>query len=201
MVRADYSKDGILLSGLTMHKRLLILGLMRNGPLSGYDVLRIVTAHGELYRDLRKANVYYLLERMAKEGLVTLRSEPGARGPRGERLLYSITAAGRSSFDQLLREVLRGYEPTHTGLEVAMVLADSLSATEATGLLTQRREAVRSYRAMVSDQLGEPEPGSAGDHLLSLVDTELAWVDRAIDRNHRRDEHSAGGSRISRGSG
>jgi DNA-binding PadR family transcriptional regulator len=180
-----------------MHKRLLILGLLRNGPLSGYDVLRIVTAHGELYRDLKKANVYYLLERMAKEGLVTVRSEPGARGPRGARLLYSITAAGRSSFDRLLREVLRGYEPTYTGLEVAMVLADNLSATEASGLLTQRRETVRRYRAMVSGQLGEPEPGSAGDHLLSLVDAELAWMDRAIDRNHRRHEHSPDGSRIS----
>src|SRR4030081_151978 len=126
MVRTDYSKGGILLSGLTMHKRLLILGLLRGGPFSGYDVLRIVTAHGELYRDLKKANVYYLLERMAKEGLVTLRSEPGGRGPRGARLLYSIPAAGRSSFDRLLREVLRGYEPTYTGLEVAMVLADNL---------------------------------------------------------------------------
>jgi DNA-binding PadR family transcriptional regulator len=165
-----------------MHKRLLLLGMLLSGPMTGYDVLRVVTAHGELYRDLRKANVYYLLERMAGEGLVGLRTEPGARGPRGERLVYSITDAGRARFEELLREVLRGYEPAYTGLEVAVALLGSLPVAEARRLLEERREAVRRYRAVVDGQLGEPEPGGAGDHLLSLVEAELAWLDRAIAR-------------------
>jgi hypothetical protein len=51
-------------------------------------------------------------------------------------------------------------------------------------------------RATVSGQLREPEPGGASDHLRSLVDAELAWLDRAIDRCNRRHEHSAGGPQI-----
>ncbi len=38
-----------------MHKALLILGLLQGGPKTGYDLNRIVRAHGELYTDLKKA--------------------------------------------------------------------------------------------------------------------------------------------------
>ena len=44
-----------------MHKSLLILGLLVHRPLHGYELHRIVRAHGELYTDLKKANLYYLL--------------------------------------------------------------------------------------------------------------------------------------------
>ncbi len=92
-----------------MHKGLLILGLLHNHPLSGYDLHRIVRAHGELYTDLKKANLYYLLDRLAKDGYVKVRAEPGARGPRGERLVYSSTKKGRERFIELLYEILRNH--------------------------------------------------------------------------------------------
>jgi len=58
----------------------------------GYELHRVVAAHGELYADLKKANVYYLLDRLATDGYVLVRTEPGAPGgARGERLVYEIT--------------------------------------------------------------------------------------------------------------
>ena len=65
-----------------MHKELLLLGLLQSGHNTGYELHRIVTAHGELYTDLKKGNVYYLLERLAADGALTVTAEPGARGPR-----------------------------------------------------------------------------------------------------------------------
>ena len=47
--------------GSRLHKSLLILGLLVHRPLHGYELHRIVRAHGELYTDLKKANLYYLL--------------------------------------------------------------------------------------------------------------------------------------------
>src|SRR5215472_8643511 len=104
-----------------MHKVLLLLGLLLDGPLYGYQLHLIVRAHGELYADLKKANLYYLLERLAKDGFLEMEVEPGAKGARGERLIYTITEAGRTRFHILLRETLLSYELAHTGIETAVV--------------------------------------------------------------------------------
>lgn len=167
-----------------MHKRLLILGLLLGGARSGYDLHRLIAAHGELYRDLKKANLYYLLARMAEEGLVRVRAEPGARGPRGERLVYAITAQGRSALLEILRSVLLTYEPTHTGIDVAIVLLDQLPRKEARTLLERRLEAITTRRRELAHELGTSaeQHGSAAEHILMLVDTELRWTRRALEQ-------------------
>src|SRR5258707_2617841 len=117
-----------------MHKTLLILGLLRRGPLHGHELHRIIRAHGELYADLKKANLYYLLERLTKEGYLHVHAEPGTRGARGERLIYGLTDRGQAHFNDLLREVLRSYEALHTGVEVAIVFLRLLPINEAIAL-------------------------------------------------------------------
>jgi DNA-binding PadR family transcriptional regulator len=62
------------------HKRLLLLGFLLQGPLTGYDLHRTVVAHGELYSDLKKPNLYHLLAGMEREGLVSQQIEGGASG-------------------------------------------------------------------------------------------------------------------------
>src|SRR5579884_969204 len=109
-------RGGVRREQEAMHKELHILGLLRSGPRTGYDLHRIVVAHGELFADLKRGNVYYLLERLAQNGDLAVSAEPGARGPRRERLLYSLTEQGRAHFQQLLREVVRTFEPAHTGV-------------------------------------------------------------------------------------
>lgn len=170
-----------------VHKILLLLGLLRHGPMSGYDLHRIVRAHGELYTDLKKANVYYLLDRLAADGYLSMQAEPGARGPRGERLIYSLTPAGEARFEELLREVLRSYEPVHTGVDVAVVFLRYLPQAEARALLEERRQVVAARRQQVAAELGHENKGDAleqiaRDHLLSLIDAELAWIGRALQR-------------------
>src|SRR5215469_817490 len=103
---------------ITMHKELHLLGLLLLGPKTGYQLHRITEAHGELYTDLKKGNVYYLLDRLAKSGALEVTAEAGAPGPRRERLIYAITDHGRQRFHELLRAVLRTYELPHTGVEV-----------------------------------------------------------------------------------
>jgi DNA-binding PadR family transcriptional regulator len=165
-----------------MHKRLIILGLLVAGPLSGYRLHQVAAAHGELYSDLKKPNLYYLLGRMAEEGLLEVRAEAGARGPRRERLVYSLTDAGRRELLDLLRREVREYEPARLGIEAAAVLLDHLPRSEAAELLRERRRAVSAHRRQAADSLGPAEAGSAADHVLMLVDAELAWLDRALAR-------------------
>jgi len=170
-----------------MHKTLIILGLLRRRPLHGHELNRIVRAHGELYADLKKANLYYLLERLAKEGYLHVHAEPGTRGARGERLIYSLTDQGQAQFNALLREVLRRYEAVHTGVEVAIVFLGMLPVLEAIALLEERRQVVKEHRLKMASELGDSAQSGilaaiASDHMLSLIDAELAWLDRSVLR-------------------
>lgn len=170
-----------------MHKTLLILGLLRNGPIHGHELHRIVRLHGELYADLKKANLYYLLERLAKDKYLSVEVETGTRGKRGERLVYSLTDKGRAYFNELLREVIRSYEVLHTGVEVAVVFLAMLPTADAISLLSERHEIVSKHRLDMAAALGDSTQGTvlesiAADHMLSLIDAELAWLDRSIQR-------------------
>lgn len=168
-----------------MHKILLLLGLLQRGPLYGYELHRIVRTHGELYADLKKANLYYLLERLASEGYLSVHTEEGARGARGERLVYELTDQGRTHFKALLRETILTYEPAHTGVDTAVVFLASLPRAESLQLLMERRNIVAARRDVVAQDLAVVAESSplfhiASDHLLSLIDVEVAWIDRSL---------------------
>ena len=179
-----------------MHKRLLLLGLLENGPLHGYELARIVSAHGDLYEDLKKANIYYLLDRLARDGLVTVRTETGTRGRRGERLVYTITRKGRAAFRKLLGDVLSSYEPAHTGVDVAVVFLAQTDKATAMELLESRRRKVTERRELMIAELATFQPASllnqlAVDHLLALVDAELAWLEQTTASIDSADEDSS----------
>jgi DNA-binding PadR family transcriptional regulator len=168
---------------------LLLLGLLLKGPLYGYEMHRIVRAHGELYADMKKANLYYLLDRLASEGYLQVQAEVGARGARGERLIYELTDLGRARFTELLREEVQRFEPAHTGIDTAVVFLSFLPRTEGLHLLAKRRDVVAARRAQVVADLGDQDKNGplvhiAGDHLLSLIDAELAWIDRSLHYLH-----------------
>lgn len=165
------------------HKALLLLGLLRRGPMSGYDLNRVVRSHGPLYADLTKGNIYHLLERLAGLGHLRVTVEPGARGPRGERLLYELTPGGREVLLVLVRRAITAFEPADTGLASSVVFLAELDQAEAAALLRRRREIIRERRARAVDELEAlalPLSRLAGEHQLALIDAELAWVTKAI---------------------
>ncbi len=168
-----------------LHKELIVLGLIERAPQHGHELHRIVRAHGELYADLKKANLYHLLSRLEQQGCLTVKSQPGTRGRRGERLVYGITAKGRKRFMELLRRVLQDYASAHTGIEVAAVFIPRLGSGEALKLLAARREKVAARQSMLErDFAGFDKRGPAArisaDHVLSMNAAELAWVDRSL---------------------
>jgi DNA-binding PadR family transcriptional regulator len=174
-----------------MHKELHLLGLLQNGPRTGYDLHRIVAAHGELFTDLKKGNVYYLLERLAESGALQVTAEAGARGPRRERLIYSLTDEGRRRFHELLRAVMRTYEVAHSGVEVGMIFLPYLEPREIVGLLEERHQAVLARREVVDHQAaaaGHLHEHLAQDHLLAMMDAELAWIARVLQHLRERQE-------------
>ena len=168
-----------------MHKELIVLGLLERGPQHGHELYRIVRAHGELYADLKKANLYHLLARLEEEKCLKVKHEQGTRGRLGERLVYAITEKGRRHFLELLKGVLQGYSAAHSGVEVAAVFLGRLPSGEAEALLLERRRVVAEREAMLKrDFAGLEQRGAyfriSADHIFSMNATELAWIDRAL---------------------
>lgn len=170
-------------------RTLMVLGLLQRGPMHGYELYRIIVAHGALYADFKKPTLYHLLERLAEDGAVKVTSEAGARGRRGERLVYTLTAAGRRVFMDLLRDTLGAYQPVHTGLDVAIVFMARLPPADAIALLKTRRDTVLARRHLVSGEGKPPPPPEraaaarlATSHALGLIDAELAWIGQAISQ-------------------
>jgi len=165
------------------HKSLLLLGLLRRGPMSGYDLHRVVRSHGPLYADLKKGNIYHLLDRLMGQGHLHVNVEPGARGPRGERLVYELTPSGREALLGLVRRAITSFESADTGLAGAVVFLAELDREEAAALLRRRRDLIREHRTLAVDELqvlARPLSRLAGDHQLALIDAELTWVTKAI---------------------
>lgn len=170
----------------------MVLGLLKSGAKHGYELHRIVMAHGSVYPNFKKPTLYHLLHRLALQGAVQVRSEGGARGPRGERLVFTLAPRGETLFMQLLRDALGNYDTGNAGFEVATAFLGWLPAAEAQRLLHKRRGIIRLRRAEVAGQIeamsGRPEGAHmaalqlATDHSLTLMDAEIAWADRTIRR-------------------
>jgi DNA-binding PadR family transcriptional regulator len=166
------------------HRALVLFGLLRRGPMTGYDVNRVVRAHGDLYADVKKANIYHLLDVLARHGHLRVTAEPGARGPRGERLVYELTPSGHTAFRQLIREVMITFEPAYAAIASATAYLAELSREEALALLQARRELVRERRRQAAANVcvfDDVLLRLAGDHLVGTIDSELRWIDRALD--------------------
>jgi DNA-binding PadR family transcriptional regulator len=74
--------------------RYLILGLLAEGSVTGYDIRRITAMRYRFFWSESYGQIYPGLRRLAKEGLVRLvKSEDEGRG----RRLYEITDAGRAA--------------------------------------------------------------------------------------------------------
>jgi DNA-binding PadR family transcriptional regulator len=170
-------------------KTLMVLGLLQAGPRHGYELHRIVTAHGSLYADFKKPTLYHLLHRLTVQGAVVVHAEAGTRGRRGERLVFALTPAGSTKFQDLLRNALSTYDPAQTTFEMAAAYLPWIPASEAQELLRQRREAIEARQVEVVSELdhltGEPPSqrlaarSLATDHTLCMLNAELAWMDRA----------------------
>ena len=168
----------------------MLLGLLQSGPKHGYELHRIVVAHGTLYADFKKPTLYHLLHRLTVQGAVEVRSEGGTRGRLGERLVFTLTPAGGELFRELLRLALSSYDPVQTSFEMATAYLPWLPAREAQALLKKRCRVIETRRADFVSDLdhlnGQPASqrltarSLAADHALSLLDAELAWMGRAL---------------------
>lgn len=162
-----------------MERELLLLGLLREHEQHGYRLVEFIENNLSTCTDLKKSTAYFLLDRMAKRGWVTV--SEAQEGHRPWRRVYTITPAGEAVFEDLLRKNLEAYATPLFKGDIGLLFIQSLPKREAARLLGIRLEALRSLRSKL--QSAPRHNGNANwliEHQIFHMDSEEAWLSRLI---------------------
>ncbi len=166
-----------------MERELLLLGLLRQHEMHGYELHSFIENAMSTCVDLKKPTAYLLLDNMATRGWITVTEQRA--GNRPPRKVYRLTEQGEAEFQRLLRQNLSSVVAVKFGGDVGLAFVDALQRAEAIGLLTQRQQALQAQLAEF-----KTVPLHAGsfqfviDHQVHYLASELAWVDKVIEQLH-----------------
>lgn len=163
-----------------MDRQLLLLGLLRNQEMHGYQINEFIDEQMAFCVDLKRSTAYYILDKLCRDGLVTEETE--REGNRPERRVYRITPAGETRFQALLRENLATYASPTYGIDIGVIFLGQLDDAEAVALLTARREAIVAHRTeLVALRALLPASHLAiVEHHVLHIDAELTWLDQVL---------------------
>lgn len=162
-----------------MEKKLLLLGILRDHEMHGYQLSEMLGQSAGLPIKLTKSNAYKLLNKMDQDGWVSYREEQ--EGNRPPRRVYAITEKGEIAFQQMLRDSLAGYEIPEFPSSVAFNYLGHLPADEAAALLQQRREKVLACFAEMDGMPADIRAMHLGaEYLLRFYRAELEWLDDVV---------------------
>jgi len=172
-----------------MSTRLVILGLLRERPLYGYELKQIVEEHMGDWTNIAFGSIYYALDKLAEEGFIE-QVAVEQEGRRPSRSVYQITEAGQAEFLRLLREVWGEVERHYYAIDVGLVFMEALPGEEIKGYLqgriNQLEGTVKHVTEHRDEQMAQVEvPALAGavfDHGLAHFQAELAWTRDLLEK-------------------
>ncbi|HNT77003.1 MAG TPA: PadR family transcriptional regulator [Anaerolineae bacterium] len=166
-----------------MTTRLVILGLLRDRPLYGYELKHIIEEHMGDWTAIAFGSIYYALDKLAGEGFV---EQVGVEqeGARPARTVYQITETGRAEFLRLLREVWSAFERQYFAIDVGLAFMNALPAEEIKQYLHRRvtmlEEVLQHIQEHQAEQIANPDvPAQARavfEHSRLHMEAELAWT-------------------------
>ncbi len=163
-----------------MERKLLLLGLLRQQDMHGYQIFELLERGLAACMDLKKPTAYYLLNKMAEEGWIT--EQQIQEGNRPPRHVYSLTEQGEREFQRLLRENLSSYDGATFPGDIGVAFLNALPAQEALDLLARRRSSMLE----TLDQM-RSVPTHAGSyqwviqHQIHHIRSELDWLDQVVE--------------------
>jgi DNA-binding PadR family transcriptional regulator len=162
-----------------MERKLLLLGLVRDNEMHGYQINEMLDIHLGSSAHITKPTAYRLLNQMAEDGWIRFREEQV--GNRPQRRIYSITPEGEQTFQQILRQCLGNFELPELRSSVCLAYLDQLPKRDAAQLLGQRREMMQEALAA----LGEIEEHQGSfqlviDNQYFHLEAEIEWLDEVL---------------------
>lgn len=171
-----------------MSVKTVLLGFLREGPLCGYELKRIIERAMGDWTDIAFGSIYFALDRLAKDGFVSASTEK-SESHRPSRIVYTITEQGRGEYLRLLRQLWQD-ESRHTNpIDIAVAFIRDLPPGETEGYLEARRVSLEHALAYLSKHEEEtmnnprvpPESRFIFSHARHQLEAELAWTRELLD--------------------
>jgi DNA-binding PadR family transcriptional regulator len=172
-----------------MSTRLVIVGLLRERPLYGYEIKQIIEEHMGDWTNIAFGSIYFALGKLAEEGFIE-KIATEQEGKRPSRSVYQITEAGQEEFLRLLRESLREVERHYYTIDIGLGFMEALPQEEVRDHLRGRVVELEAILEHVSEHRGEqlanqemPRLAAAVfDHSLAHFQAELDWTRDILDK-------------------
>src|SRR5512145_2547360 len=116
-----------------MERELLLLGFLHREHAHGYRLNEFIEHEMATCTDIKKPTAYFLLDKMAQQGWITMRETRA--GNRPPRRVYRLTAKGETQYQQLLRENLGSFIAAKFPGDIGLAYADDLDPQEVLSLL------------------------------------------------------------------
>jgi DNA-binding PadR family transcriptional regulator len=161
---------------------LLLLGLLLDRPMHGYELYQQVQAEGiDGWFHLSAAGIYYSLRKLRDQGLVAESRQH--RGGSSRKSVYRLTEQGRVAFFEALEHELASEEQTYLEYDLAIYLLNRFPLQRAMPQLEKRREflaerARQVQRAYVAEQNNGSSPLKLAilDHKRRFLEMETDWL-------------------------
>ncbi len=165
-----------------MSVRHAILGLLAQRPRHGYE-LRLgfeALAGGEQLWEVKPAQIYSTLARLAEGGLVQQESVEQGGGP--EKHIYALTPAGKAELESWFQSSVSGeHQRDEFFIKLLLCLADEIASP--TRLIQVQRAHLYQELHNITTQRTDADPRQALAHILLLdktimhLEADLRWLD------------------------
>jgi DNA-binding PadR family transcriptional regulator len=166
-----------------MTVRLVILGLLRERPLYGYEIKQIIEEHMSDWTSIAFGSIYFALDKLAEEQFVD-KLDVEQENKRPARSVYQINKKGQEEFLRLLRESWQQMERQFFALDICLFFQESLPLVEIKAFLQQRvaqLEGTLTYlnahqQEALADQHAPRSAVAIFEHSRVHFQAELAWT-------------------------
>jgi DNA-binding PadR family transcriptional regulator len=183
-------------AALTTRIDLLLLGLLLDRPMHGYELYQQIQAEGiDDWFNVSMAGVYYSLGKLREQDLVAESRQQGARSAR--KSTYRLTEEGRAAFFSAMESQALSHEPIYLDYDLIIYLLNRLPLLRAISLLEQHQAFLAEQAQQVQDTLdaerargGSPLRLAVLDHGRRYLEMEQAWLADVIRSIEGKDEAS-----------
>jgi DNA-binding PadR family transcriptional regulator len=174
---------------LNMSTRLVILGLLRDKPLYGYEIKQIIEEHMNDWTSIAFGSIYFALDKLADEGLIE-KIATEQEGNRPSRSVYQITSGGVNEFFHLLRDTWSEVERSYYSLDIGLFFFSALPPAEIKSYVQERIQYLQSAlqhlpdhesSAMKDDRV-PPVARAIFSHSIIHLKAELEWTRDLLSR-------------------
>lgn len=171
----------------SMPTKLVILGLLRDRDLHGYEIKHIIEDHMGDWTNIAFGSIYFALGKLTEEGFIR---KAGVEKPTGRpaRSVYTITERGRDEFSRLLKELWSTQRQQYFDLDIALFFVKALPREETEGYLSGRihdTEKIIDHvtghkKEQIANPYVPPIAEALFDHSLHHLNAELTWLKEVL---------------------